>query len=435
MNQSVEAPTGNVARQALLRLTRADAIELPAALWAFGYFFFLLAAYYVLRPLRDEMGVQVKDDLQLLFTAVFITMLLLTPVFGWLTARIPRRRLLPWLYVFFIANLIGFFFWHDHAQTDPASAKPLAYVFFVWTSVFNLFAISVFWSFMADVFSTAQAKRLYGFIAAGGTAGAVFGPSIVTTSVAMIGVPAMFLISASLLGVAVLCLLGLKRWATAVDAASGRGQQAEAPIGGGMMAGITEVLRSPYLLGICAFLFLYSLLSTFLYYQQADLVKAAVKTSAERTQLFATADLIVNLLTLAIQVFAFGSLIKRLGTLSLLAAMPIVSIIGFAALASLPTLVTLMVFGILRRTGEYAISKPTRETLFNVLPDEQKYKAKNVIDTVIHRGGDMSSGWIFKGLTSLGVSMAQMCWLSVPIGAVWLGAAWFLGRKHGQLSR
>jgi AAA family ATP:ADP antiporter len=177
------------------------------------------------------------------------------------------------------------------------------------------------------------------------------------------------------------------------------------------------------------------LLSTFLYYEQADLVKKAVTGSAERTQLFARVDLIVNLLTLAIQVFAFGEMIKRLGTVSLLAAMPIISVIGFAALAVAPLLTTLMVFGILRRTGEYAISKPTRETLFNVLPDEQKYKAKNVIDTVVHRGGDMSSGWVFKGLSALGLTMGQICWISVPIGLVWLGAAWFLGQRHTQLSQ
>ena len=208
------------------------------------------------------------------------------------------------------------------------------------------------------------------------------------------------------------------------------GSGVEAPIGGSIWAGLTDVVRSPYLLGICAFLFAYSLLSTFLYFQQAELVPAAIPDSAERTRLLALVDMAVNLLTLAIQVLAFGTLIRRLGTTFMLVAMPVVSIVGFAALALAPGLATLVAFGILRRAGEYAVSKPARETLFNVLPVEQKYKAKNVIDTLVHRFGDTSSSWIFAGLKGAGLSLVAMSWLAVPIAGAWLGVALWLGGRQ-----
>lgn len=410
----------------LLRLTQAQPRELAASLGAFVYFFALLAGYYVLRPIRDEMGIQVgQSELQELFTAVFVATLLLVPIFGALTARFPRRHLLPWLYAFFIANLLGFYLLFDPAGDQ---AQWVARVFFVWVSVFNLFAVSVFWSFMADLFDTAQARRLYGFIAAGGTAGALAGPSLTASFVVLVGAKGMLLVSAGFLLVAIGAIFFLRRaTANPGDTASAA---SEAPLGGSIWAGLRDVVRSPYLLGICLFLFGYSLLSTFLYFQQAALVPVAITDSAERTRLLALADLAVNLLTLAVQVFAFGTLIRRLGTTFMLCAMPIVAIVGFAALGLWPTLATLVVFGVLRRAGEYAISKPARETLFNVLSPEEKYKAKNVIDTLVVRTGDTASSWIFTGLKALGLSLAGMSFVAVPIAVMWLGVAAWLGRAQ-----
>ncbi len=442
----------------LLRITRAEPQELAASLWAFVYFFSLLAGYYVLRPIRDEMAIQGGERaLSELFTAVFLSMLVLVPVFGALTSRFPRKQLLPWLYAFFAANLVAFFVLFEAGNTqDPRVAK----TFFVWVSVFNLFAVSLFWSLMADIFETAQAKRLYGFIAAGGTAGALTGPSLTALFVLVVGVKGMVLVSAGFLVVAMIAIVQLRRWsarhprsAPATEAATAPGSASAAgpvpssqaasraardpaaddrALGGGPFSGLVEILRSPYLAGICLFLFCYALLSTLLYFAQTSLVPAAIASSAERTRLLATVDLAVNLLTLAIQLFAFGTLIQRFGTGFMLALMPMVSLVGFAVLASWPLLTTLIAFGILRRAGEYAVSRPTRETLFNALPASQKYKAKNIIDTVVHRGGDALSSWIFGSLRAMGLSLTTMAWMAVPVSALWLATGLLLGRAAAR---
>ncbi len=402
-----------------------------AAVWAFVYFFALLAGYYVLRPIRDELAIQGGPaELSRLFTWVFVSMLVLVPIFGWLTSRVPRKRLLPWLYAFFVANLCGFYVAFNPGGEQP---RALAVTFFVWVSVFNLFAVSLFWSFMADIFDTGEAKRFYGVISAGGTAGALAGPTLTATFVTLVGAKGMLLVSAGFLVVAIVAILQLRAWAArhrthAVNTADGAPAASEAPLGGGMWQGLVDVARSPYLIGICVFLLCYTLLSTFLYFAQTELFPAAVRSSAERTRLLALIDLAVNVLALCLQLAAFRTLMERYGTTVTLAAMPMVAIIGFGVFAMSPVLAVLVAFGVIRRAGEYAISKPARETLYNVLPPEQKYKAKNVIDTVVHRGGDTASSWIFNGLRALGLSLTQMAWIAVPLSCVWLGGALWLGR-------
>jgi ATP:ADP antiporter, AAA family len=410
---------------AWLKMGDAQPKERRAAAASFGYFFLLLAAYYVLRPIRDEMAMQLgRGVLHELLTTVFVAMLVLVPVFGWLTSRFARRSLLPWLYGFFVLNLIGFY---GLMLAEGSQAPWLARTFFVWVSVFNLFAVSVFWSFMADVFTTDQARRLYGFIAAGGTLGALAGPLLTAGLVGLVGAKGLMLVSALLLCAAIGLLLVVRGWASRnprPDAGN-----VDQPIAGNVFSGLIDVIRNPYLLGICLFLLCYALLSTFLYFQQIELVPAAITDSVARTRLLAQVDLAVNFLTLLVQLVAFDKLIKRAGITFMLVSMPIVSLVGFAALALSPVLVTLLAFGVLRRAGEYAISKPSRETLFNVLPAEQKYKAKNVIDTLVHRFGDVSSGWIYNGLKGVGLSLTSMSWVAVPIAGLWLGTAFWLGHK------
>jgi ATP:ADP antiporter, AAA family len=418
----------------LQRITSARPAELRAALWAFVYFFCLLASYYVLRPIRDEMANQIgRAGLAELFTYVFVAMLVVAPVFGWLTARYPRKQLLPWLYGFFVLNLVGFFCWMQAG--GGAQTKLTAQVFYVWASVFNLFVVSVFWSFMADLFDTEQAKRLYGFIAAGGTAGALAGPTLTTLLVEQLGPKYLMLVSAAFLLVATLCIGMLRAWEREQDsdpAARARNAAEDKPIGGSVWAGLRDVLTDRYLLAICIFLFAYSLLSTLLYFNQVDLLNATFKTSVERTKWLARADLIVNVAVLAIQLLAFGALMKKMGTRFMLVVLPVASVIGFVCMAAWPGLSTLMAFGIVRRAGEYAVSKPARETLFNVLPPEQKYKAKNVIDTLVARSGDWLSTLVFTGLSKQGLSMAQLSLLAVPISLGWWATAHWLG---GQAQR
>jgi ATP:ADP antiporter, AAA family len=410
----------------LSRIVHATPAELRTARWAFLYFFALLASYYVLRPIRDEMAMQAgADALHELFSFVFAVMLALVPVFGWLTRRLSRARLLPITYGFFATNLLGFY----GVLSASGEVTPLVgRVFFVWVSVFNLFAVSVFWSFMAELFTTEQAERLYGLIAAGGTAGALTGPLITASLVHRIGTNRLVLVSAALLGVAVLAIGQLVRHSGGARVAAEPDAPEASHMAGSVWSGLADVLRSRYLLGICAFLFCYALLSTFLYFEQTELVTRRYANSHDRTQLFAQADLVVNVATLLLQLFAFGRLTERFGTRFTLALMPALSIAGFLLLALVPGIGALIAFGVVRRAGEFAISKPARETLFNVLPPAQKYRAKNVIDTLVHRGGDTTSAWLIAGLRKLGLGIDGLRFVPVLICVLWLAAAVALGR-------
>ena len=417
----------------LLKKTRAQPHELDAVLWAFVYFFALLAGYYVLRPLRDEMGMQIgAAKLQESFTGVFLTMLAVAPLFGWLNQRVARRTLLPWLYGFFIVNLLGFYtVLEARGEQGPLVAR----AFFVWVSVFNLFAVSVFWSFMADLFTTEQAKRLYGFIAAGGTLGALTGPLITAGLVTLLGPKHLVLVSAGLLGVVIVAIFRLRAWALRWDVQHHvvRDEGETEALRGSIWSGLIDVARSPYLRGICWFLLSYALLSTFLYFQSADLLPKHVSGSGERTRLLAQVDWVVNLIALLFQLLAFNRVIERLGIRFTLAAMPAVSLVGYALLAMHPAVAVLVSFGVLRRAGEYALSKPGRETLFNVLPPDQKYKAKNVIDTLVHRTGDTASAWVYSSLRALGLGSTQIAWVAVPVATAWLMVSLRLGRQAQAL--
>lgn len=403
------------------RALRAQRHELPALAWSFLYFFLLLAAYYVLRPVRDEMAVQAGPErLAQLFTATFTVMLALVPAYGWLCARLPRARLLPVIYGFFALNLVAFWFAYRSGST-PA----LAMAFFVWTSVFNLFVVSVFWSFMADLYDEAQAARLFGAIAAGGSCGAISGPALTAQLAPTLGPANLLLVSAGLLVLATLCILRLLAWARAHPRLGER--RAEEPIGGSIIAGAKAALASPYLLGIGAYLLCYTVLSTSLYFHQVEIVRAELPDSAERTRLFALVDLTVNSLTLIVQLTLTARLGARLGVGWMLALMPLASLVGFAALGLFPTLAVLIAFGVARRVGEFAISKPVREALYTVVPREERYKAKSFIDTVVYRGGDAFSGWLVTALRGLGLGVSGIAFAALPVAAAWLAVSFWLG--------
>lgn len=417
----------------LTRIVPVAPTEVAALLLSFLYFFCLLAAYYIVRPVRDEMAVQVGvAHLQWLFSAVFLAMVALVPVFGSLAARLPVNRLLPLIYGFFALNLVGF-------NLVLASGVPTASVapfFFVWVSVFNLFVVSVFWSFMADLFSTEAARRLFGFISAGGSLGAVAGPGLTTALAPAIGIPNLLLVSAALLAGAIGCILALLRIGERRPEGPQRFLRTSEETSGerpSLWVGVTRILHSPYLIGICIYLVCYTLLGTLLYFAQTTLVPEVVPTPEGRTRLFASVDLAVNLLTLSIQLLLTGRILSRFGVTPMLAALPLVSIGGFAAFGLAPILPVLVVLGVMRRAGEFAISKPTRETLFTVVPREEKYQAKNVIDTVIHRAGDAASSWIAAGLAALGLSISGMAFAAVPVAVLWLATGLFLGRRHEAL--
>lgn len=415
------------------RLLKLEAAERPAVLWAFVYFFCLLCAYYILRPVRDAMGIAGGvENLQWLFTATFIVMLLAVPIYGWATRCLPRHRLLPVVYGFFILNLLIFY----GLFTQELGIKWVARCFFVWLSVFNLFVVSVFWSFMADLFRQSQAKRLFGLIAAGGSAGAIAGPGITALLSVSIGTPNLLLISALLLAMATGCIHQLICWVDHThNQPPGQAHVQDVALGGGILAGFKLLVRSRYLLGIGLYILIYTTLATFLYFEQAHIVKAAFASTAERIQWFAFIDLTVNVVTVLIQVFITSRLVNRFGLSITLALVPLLMAAGFIVLGASPILMVLTLFQIIRRAGNYAITKPAREMLFTVLSREEKYKAKNVIDTVVYRGGDAVSGWLFAGLTAMGTGLVGIAFIGAILALLWAVNGWWLGKQHNPAGK
>ncbi|WP_166267950.1 NTP/NDP exchange transporter [Marinobacter caseinilyticus] len=406
--------------------------EWPALLASFGYFFFLLFSYYILRPVRDEMGVRGGvDNLQWLFSATFIAMLVASPLFAALAIRFRRAVLLPLTYGLFIACIIGFWFW---LQADIAAAWA-ARVFFVWLSVFNLFVVSVFWSFMTDIFNDRQAARLFGIIAAGGSAGAIVGPGL-TGMLAQLMAPQHLLpIAALALALTLPCIWIIQRNRAAEPGHTQTASQQGEALGGTLLEGAQAIARSRYLQGICAFILLYTTLATFLYFAQAEIVSKAFSDSGDRTSVFAALDFATNTLTIGLQLLITARLIQRFGLNRTLALVPVIVAIGFVCLAAAPVLITLVVFQCLRRAGNYAIAKPGREMLFTVVPRMEKYKAKNIIDTVIYRGGDAVAGWAYTGLAALGLGLTGISWVAVPLAALWAVIGYRLGQGHSQRAR
>jgi len=411
----------------LRRLVDVRPGEMAALFWACGYFCALLCSYYIVRPLRDEMGVAGGvEHLQWLFTGTFIAMLAAVPLFGWVSSRYPRRRFLPAVYGFFILNLLLFFLLFRAGLTHAWVAR----AFFIWASVFNLFVVSVFWSFMADIFSNARARRLFGFIAAGGTLGAVAGPLLTTLLAQSLGPTNLLPLSAGLLGVAMLCIQRLGAWQPPPGETPDPPAQNDAAMGGAVLAGMWLVLRTPYLLGICLLMLLLTLLSTFLYFQQAEIVRDAFSDPGQRTAVFAAIDLAVNVLTLACQLLLTGRLVRRFGLAWTLALVPLLLAAGFLALWLAPQLAVLVTVQVLRRAGNYAVMRPAREMLYVVLGREEKYKAKNFIDTVVYRGGDALSAWLYAGLATLGLGLSAIALLAVPLSLLWARVAYGLGQAQ-----
>jgi AAA family ATP:ADP antiporter len=414
------------------RLLNIKRDEARAVAWSFLYFFALLSSYYILRPIRDEMGIIADvEKLHWLFSATFVAMLLVVPLFGYMTSHLQRRRFLPYVYYFFIANILLFYLFFLSGYSQVLIAR----LFFVWLSVFNLFVVSVFWSFMTDLFSDEQAKRLFAVIAAGGTMGAITGPLLTTLLVKSLGTASMLLISAALLGVSVLCIGRLIAWQQPRHENATAGRLEEEPLGGAILDGIRLAITSPYLLGICLLMLLFTLLSTFLYFQQAQIIKEAFTDSATRTTLFAAMDLSVNTLTLLLQILVTSRLVKGFGLAFTLALIPLLLALGLTLLGLYTALPVLIAVQVMRRAGNYAIMRPAREMLYVVLTREEKYKAKNFIDTVVYRGGDAVSSWIFTGFKALGLSLSAIAWIAVPISLTWAWIAYRLGRRQAILAK
>ena len=421
------------ARGPLARLIDVQPGEGRALAWSWAYIFSILAAYYVLRPIRDQMGVAGGiENLPWLFTATLVGMLALNLPFAYLVKRMPRARFVPITYRFFAANILAFAL--TLYLAPPDWGVWIGRVFFVWLSIFNLFVVSIFWATIVDVFSNAQGRRLFGFIAAGATLGAIAGSA--TTALLAKNVPTwgLMLGAVVLLEVAVVCMRGLAAHAMRLHempgSTQGAGDGQDRTIGGNVLAGVTRTFASPYLLNISLFLLLFSVTSTFLYFEQAGIAKRSFPDRGAQTAFFASVDLAVNVLTLGVQLFLTGRIVNRIGIALTLAILPVFSILGFAALALWPTIGVIVAFQVLRRAGNFAIARPVREVLFTVVPREDRYKAKSFIDTVVYRLGDQVGAWSFTGIQGLGFGSVGIAGAAIPLSMMWLVNSLWLGRAQ-----
>ncbi|HKU09319.1 MAG TPA: MFS transporter [Bradyrhizobium sp.] len=382
----------------------------------------------MLRPLRDQMGIAggVKN-LPWLFTATFVSLLVAQPLYGALVARLPRVRFIPIVYHFFVANLLLFWL----LLILDVEKVIVARVFFVWVSVFNLFAVAVFWSFMADLFTSEQGKRLFGFIGAGGTAGALLGPVVTIWLSAPLGPVNLLIVAAAFLELAVFCVHRIERVAD-VPAAEVDPQRQR--VGGSAFAALPGLIRSPYLLGVAGWVSLLSFGATIAYFAQANIVAATIHGAAAQTRLFAGIDLAVGLLSLATQVFATGRFLERFGTGIAAAALPAVYVVGFAVLAIVPSLAAVVTLQVAQRWMNFAIANPARQVFFTVVGREEKYKAKNLIDVVVYRGSDALYGWVYDGLQALGLKLGAIALCALPVVAGWLVLSTVLGRTQERLA-
>lgn len=429
------------ARRALRRIVLLRPGEGRTLLWAGAYFFCLLSSYYLLRPMREEFGIRGElSDLPWLWTGTSLTMLLATPLFAWLVSRMPRRRFIPLTYRFFAFNLL--IFYAVLVSLAHEQEKPVGYIFYIWLSVYNLFAISVFWGFMADLFKPEQAKRLFGVIGVGGTLGGIAGGvlvELITTRTSIAPVHLM-LLSAALLEGAVWCVRRLTRRLTTEPETIPASGSVAAPESRepsrNPWAGFTLIARSPYLLALCIYMLMYTLSGSFLYFEQARIAKSEFADSALRTMYFNRLDLFTNIVTLFTQLFITGRLVTRLGVIAGLALLPCVVIAGFTALWFAPRLglsvvIVFAAFRVLQRSMHYAIDRPTREMLYTPLNADAKYKSKSFIDTFVYRGGDVLGAWM--------QAIALVALYAAPIGAAlgiaWLGVAATVAALHRSVMR
>ena len=421
--------------------------EIRAAIVSFIYLFCLMASYYTMRPLRDALASEIpSENLKYLWTATFIFSTLAALVFGYIVSKFRASYFLPWIYIFFISNILIFFYLmstyplgsedsmvvpifssYFQLQSPVKVSTVVGCIFYVWLSVFNMFVISIFWSFLADRYTKEQSKRLFGFIAAGGSIGAAFAPVATAILVTHIGVDMMLIIAAIVLSVTLFCINDLLK--ITLDLGGSSRTHNNEKIGGYSWDGFKTIIKNPYLLLIALFVILYTFISTIFYVAQIDLVRAAFETREERYAVNAIVDGIVNSLAIFTQVFITSRLAKKYGLIFLTAIMPIFMIFAFFMLSLFPVLIVILILQVFRRSGNYALTRPGREMLWTVVNRDEKYKAKNVIDTSVYRGADLVNIWIENGLRSAGFGLGQIALVGSFVAFLWSIVSIILGKK------
>ena len=427
----------NLRNTLLGRILGLEKHEYLAVAWSFAYFFCVLSSYYMLRPLRESMAVgSGPNTIPWLFFGTFVTMLIVTPIFGWVASRYPRRQFLPWVYLFFISNILIFWVVFTVAIGNESDHVWLGRVFFVWLSVFNLFVVSVFWSFMADIYTREQGRRLFGVITAGGSIGALIGGVATSIIVVRIGFQNLLPIAATLLLFAVFCITRLRRW---VERSTTREvvntAASKKALGGNPFSGITHVFASKYFTGIAFQLVIANLLGTALYMFMAQLVEQSISNPDEQTQFFSNINNWVNAMSLIGQMFIVKHVVRRFGIGTSLSLLPIASIAGFLLLAIEPTLAIVKLVTIMRRALAFGFSKPTSDMLYSVVTPEEKYKTKNFIETAVYRGGDLIGTWTVRGFIGLGLGISAISFVMLPFAALWAFIALWLGRDYRRQAK
>jgi AAA family ATP:ADP antiporter len=424
---TTQNPAPAATKSRLRRIVSVEPHEVAALVASFAMFFALLSAYYIIRPVRDEIGVTLgKDALHQLFTVVFFAMIALVPLFGFIASRFPRRLVLPAIYIFFASNLVIFWFAMKTAPDNLWAAGS----FFVWASVFNLFVVSLFWSLMSELWSQEEAKRLFGFISAGGTAGALAGPLLTQGLVRVMAPPDLLLVSAALL------LASMSAGLTARSLRPEKAGSETEPAGGGILDGATRVFTTPLFARIALFVFLANVVGTFFYLEQARLVAISMTDSATRIEFFSARDLTVSVATLLIEVFGTARVLRHFGLTTALLALPATAALGVLALSFDAALWVVAAVMVTERVTAFALANPAIKVIYTHATPDEKYKVQNFVDTVVFRGGDATSGWLYAYLGGgAGFAASTTAAVAMPMVLVWLWVAQRLGtsqRQHSQ---
>ncbi len=426
-NPTEQSKSGAMLGRLLGKAARIEPNEVQSVVTSVLLFFCVLGGYFAVRPVRETVGTILgADRVSDLYVVTWIVSLAVVPLYGWACTKFRRSAFLPWIYGVVALSLAGV----GSALANDDNNVAVAQFFYVWISVLNLFIVSVFWSFLLELFDANQTKRLFGVIAAGGTTGALIGPLLTDLSVPFIGNPGVLYMGAGFFIVAIFCqraLLGIWRNMPADPAAP---RAPDKPMGGNPFSGFALVLKSPYLLGISLFVILLASVNTFLYFEQLRLVSETFSDTEQRTQVFARLDYIVQGLTVLLQLFITGRVASRLGVVVLLTVVPLIMVGGFLGLAAVNTFAVLAVVFVARRVGEYAFIRPGREMLFSLVDTETKYKAKNLIDVPVYRGGDALSAQVKTALEAGGLTTVGVALLGAALAAAWALNGWWLGRRQ-----
>ena len=435
---------GGTFHRLLTRAVDVQPDEVRAVVASFVYFFFALSSWFVLRPMRDTVAASSgATQLSWLWVGTLGTMLVANAAFSAVVVKFPPRKFIPYAYHAIVASLLIFYvaFLKFGAVEGSASDIWMGRAFYIWSSFINLFVTSLFWGFMADAWRSDQAKRLFGFIGVGGTLGSVTGSAATAELAARLGTANLLLVSGALLEIAVLAVAWFPRYERASKAAptetgtAGTSDTRGTALGGSVWAGFTHTVRHPYLVGIALFIALFTFGSSFLYFEQSAIVGAAYADRTSRTVVLAKIEFAVQTLTVLVQMFFTGRLIRWFGLATALAIVPILSIVGFGALGVTSTFAAIAAFVIARRAGNFALTNPAMEVLFTVVPREDKYKAKSFIETFVYRAGDQAGAWTFAGLVALGLTLTSIAWLAVPVSVIWLLTSVWLARRHAALAK